>query len=171
MVLTIHWSSNPSLFPACVLSKTVTTRKKNPIKLLSTTNKSLDKYFRPKNVRHMRNINFFVYPPVECCFKSTSSCWYLFLLLISWRVTSQPTWAGGGGEGHTTTLYSSTANWLLNNSAKYGDNFLIVDLPICKSLYTRLFSSPRPRKLCNPILVTPWKNTTPIWSIKSWKCD
>ena len=40
----------------------------------------------------------------------------------------------GGGEGHTTTLYSSTANWLLNNSAKYGDNFLIVDLPICKSL-------------------------------------
>ena len=35
---------------------------------------------------------------------------------------------GGGREGHT-----SNANLLLNNSAKYGDNFLTVNLPIFKS--------------------------------------
>ena len=39
---------------------------------------------------------------------------------------------GGGGGGHT-----SNANLLVNNSAKYGDNFLTVNLPIFKSLYMR----------------------------------
>ena len=93
-------------------------------------------------------INFFVCPSVERCFKSTSSVSFIDLLKrdLAARV-------GGRGEGHT-----SNANRLLNNSVKYGDNFLTVNLPIFKSLYTRLFSPPKSRKMCDPIVVTPLKN-------------
>ena len=94
------------------------------------------------------SITFFVCPSVERCLKSTSSVSFIDLSKrdLAARV-------GGGGEGHTFN-----ANRLLNNSAKYSDNFMTLNLPIFKSLYTRLFSPLKSRKTCDLIVVTTLKN-------------
>ena len=98
------------------------------------------------------SITFFVCPSVERCLKSTSSVSFIDLSKRDLAAC-----VGGGGEGHT-----SNANRLLNNSAKYSDNFLTVNLSIFKFLYTRLFSPPKSRKMCDPIVVTPFKECSPI---------
>ena len=120
------------------------------------TNKSLDEYFTPKNVRHMRNYQFLCFSICRTLFQKHVICFFIELLKRDLEAR-----VGGEGEGH-----SSNANRLLNNSAKYSDNFLTVNLPIFKSLYTRLFSPPkisknvRPHcsnsiKECIPIIVNP----------------
>ena len=59
--------------------------------------------------------------------------WFTWVHFFYWSLEAWPrSPRGRRGGGHT-----SNANLLVNNSAKYGDNFLTVNLPIFKSLYMR----------------------------------